>query len=467
MLPFLRDRGALLRWLLSALVETAVVTPWLLLVYASTGGDQWPSALPGAWLPLLVFLAASLWEAGDRHEDPRRRLYALGAGVLVSYLLAYQAVPAAVRMGVLRPNIAMFFIPVAGYLWYQGAKSAIEGVEYGRIFTRFSQQVGLLLGGMILLMLLGEAGNPKVQLLLYWSIILLFAAGLTLVLITRDRALRVDQAKMGESGAGSGTSHVMIAVVGTLTVLTLAASYLLSVDQLMAAMQGLGARVAPVFDWVFKVAMLIIVRWLILVSPLINMILGRRVEQAEETEQADSEVETPPPPELAETGLPIDITPYLKGLLVALVLFFVVKYLLQLARMRRQAAAEFEEERISLGFWRSLWADLMALFRRGGQGLQPALDQIGEALGLENPHDPRALFRRLQRWGAERGRPRGNAETPTRFGQALGQLRPEAERPANSVTAIYNQARYGRQEPDPTAVERARSDLDRLEKGES
>ncbi len=466
MLPFLRNKGALLRWILSALSETAVVIPWLLVAYASNGGDEWPAALPGAWLPLLVFLAAGLWEAGDRKEDPQRRLYALGGGVVVAYLLAYQAVPTTMRSGLLHFNLAVFFIPVAAYLWYQGARSSIEGIEYGRIFSRFSVQFGALLGGILLLLLLGQAANPKVQLLLYWSVILLFAAGLSLLLLTRDRALKADQAKLGDSGTGNSVSPVMMAVVGSLTLLTLIASYTLSTDRMMAILHGVGEIIAPFFNWVFQVAMLIVVRWLILLGPLFRWLVARRTEQETEAPEGDPEGEVPPPPELGETGLPLDITPYLKAAVFVLILLVVARYLMQLVRMRRQSA-EFDEERISLGFWRSLWADLKALFGLAAGRAQPAVQTAAQALGLQDRRDPRALFRRLQRWGSQKGRPRGEAETPNRYREALSERHPEAGQPSDAVTSVYNQARYGRNQPDAGAVSAAHDSLERLEKGSS
>lgn len=463
MLPFLRNRAGLLRWLLSALAETAVAVPWMMLVYSAESGSTWPEALPGAWLLLLVYLAGGFWEAGDKKDDPRRRIYALLAGTAIAYLLAYQALPTEMRSGLLAWNRAVYFVPVAAYLWYQGARGAIEGIEYGRIFSRFTMQFGAQLGGILLLMMAGSAGNPRVQLLLYWSVILLFAAGLSLLLVTRERSLKADQARMGEKGASNGVTPVMTAVVVGLTLLTLAASRLLSVERLLALMSTVGNFVSPFFNWLWQVAFLILSRWLTLLSPLFSWLRNNRLpEQAIEAPEGDDTLGEPEM-DWGEAGPGFDITPYMKAALLIIALLVLISWLYRLNRSRRESL-EDDEERISLGFWRSLWADLKALLGLAGRKAAPALEAARQAVMGDDRQDPRALFRRLQAWGTSRGRPRNEAETPNRYREALSEHRPEAEQPAGAVTAVYNQARYGRTAPADEAVAEASEALKNLEK---
>lgn len=463
MLPFWRNRGGLLRWILSALAETAVVIPWMLLLYASEGGSDWPSALPGAWLLILTYLTAGLWEAGSRSDDPRRRIYALLAGVAIAYLAAYQALPAEMRLSMLRWNKGFFFVPIAAYLWYQGARGALEGIEYGRIFSRFGTQFAALLGGIILLMLAGEGSNPAVQVLLYWSVVLLFASGLSLLLITRERALKADQARMGEQGAGSGATPVMTATVLTLVGLTLAASSLLSLERLLALFRAIGGFFAPLANWLWTVAMLIVVRWIALLSPLFGA-LRKMARQEIPPQEGSDELGEPEPYDFGEVGPGFDWTPYLKAALLIAFLLLLISWLYRLGRRRLEVRDE-EEERVSLGFWKSLWADLKALFGLIGHRAAPVVEQLSTAVLGENPRDARALFRRLQAWGAASGRPRRDSETPNRYHQALSEACPVAEQPAGEVTAVYNQARYGKTPPAEEAVDRARAALEKLEEG--
>lgn len=463
MLPFLRNRAGLLRWLLSALAETAVVVPWMLLLYASEGGSDWPSALPGAWLLLLAYLAAGLWEAGSRSDDPRRRIYALLGGVVIAYLVAYQALPAEIQVGMLRWNKAFFFVPVAAYLWYQGARGALEGIEYGRIFSRFSTQFGALLGGIILLMLAGEGSNPKVQVLLYWSVVLLFAAGLSLLVITRERSLKADQAKMGEQGAGNGATPVMTATVLTLVGLTLAASSLLSIERFLALFRAIGQFFAPLANWLWSVVMLIVVRWIALLGPLFAA-LRRMAAQEVPPQESSDELGEPEPYDFGEVGPGFDWIPYLKAALLIGFLLLLISWLYRVGR-RRLEVRDDEEERVSLGFWRSLWADLKALFGLIGRRAAPAVEKLTAVFLGDDPRDARALYRRLQAWGAAIGRPRRDSETPNRYRQALSEAHPVAEEPAAEVTAVYNQTRYGKNPPTDEAVDAARAALDKLEEG--
>lgn len=462
MLPFLQNRSGLLRWILFALAETAVVIPWMILLYSSEGRENWADALPGAWLPLVLFLAAGLWEAGDRKDDPRRRTAAMVVGIMVGYLLAYQALPEPLQTGLLSWNPAWFFVPVAAYLWFQGARGAIEGIEYGRIFSRFGIQFGGLLVGVLFTMLSGVAGDEKVQLLLYWAVILLFAAGLSLLVVTRERALRADQAKMGDKGEGGAASPVMRFVVLGLVGPTMAASYLLSMERLLALAGAVADFISPLANWLWNVAMLIVVRWLLLLSPLWNLI-GRMRGQEVPPQEGGDELAEPEPLEFDELGEALDLTPYLKAALLIAFLAVLAIWLYRLNRQRR-TAPEDEEERVSLGFWNSLWADLRALFGQFARRTAPVAESLSTAVLGEDPRDPRILFRRLQAWGASRGRPRWDFETPNRYRQALGQAQPEAEQPAEAVTAVYNQARYGPTPPDEAAVDRARRAIDELEK---
>ncbi|MFZ5827462.1 MAG: DUF4129 domain-containing protein [Bacillota bacterium] len=464
MLPFLRNRGALLRWVLSALSQTAVVVPWMLLFYASEGGSDWPAALPGAWLLILTYLVAGLWEAGSRSDDPRRRIYALAGGVALAYLVAYQAVPDEMRAGILRWNKAFFFVPVAAYLWYQGARGALEGIEYGRIFSSFSTQFLSLLGGIILLMLSGHAADPAVQVLLYWSVVLLFAAGLSLLLITRERSLKADQAKMGEQEAGGGATPLMTSIVLGLVGLTIGASSLLSVERLIALLRAIGEFVSPLANWLWSVAMLIVVRWVALLTPLFNLI-RRMVQQQEVPPQESSDAPAQEDPyDFGEVGPGFDWTPYLKAALLIGALILLASWLYRLNR-RRLEVREDEEERVSLGFWKSLWADLKSLFGLLGRKAAPVVERVSTAVLGENAQDARALFRRLQAWGAASGRPRRDSETPNRYRDALTELYPGAEQPAGAVTAVYNQARYGKTAPTDEAVDTARAALEKLERG--
>ena len=120
---------------------------------------------------------------------------------------------------------------------------------------------------------------------------------------------------------------------------------------------------------------------------------------------------------------------------------------------------------MSLGFWRSLWADLRSLVEpmrrkaaaRAGSGGGP---------GEGHPGAARRIYREFQRWGAGRGRARRIGETPNRYQEALAALWPGVREAAARITAMYNQARYGPAPPGAEAVEDAREALARLKEGQ-
>ena len=446
---FWRSRATWLRWLLAGLAEVAVVTPWLLLLYASGTDPAWFEAVPGSWLPLAVFLAGGIWESGSRNGVPWLRVIALLVGTVLGYLAAYALLPARLQTGPLAATPALAFIPVAAYLWYSGARHALEGLEYGRLFERAWLPFVAQLTGIVLLLLLGKGQDQPVQLLLMWSVVLFFAAGLALLVVTRERALLGDE-QVGEQ-AGGTVSPAVTGFVVALVVLTLAASAVLTVDRVAGALAAVGAFLSPLYRGVGNAAMLILVRWAMLIAPLFDYL--RRIAASQDPVQqgGGEDVDLGPTDLSPQAGLGFDYGPILRALLVLLTVAVLAVWLYRLTAVRRRDV-DVEEERTSLGFWASLWQDLRALLSRGGKGAAGNGPVVEEPVP---PGSPRALFRRLQRWGAGQGRPRRPAETPNAYAGALSALDPSVHEASAAVTAVYNQARYGRRDPEPAAVAEA------------
>jgi hypothetical protein len=468
MLPFLRKGNRLYPWLLSALAETAVAIPWLILSYSIQNERRWPEALPGVWLLLLAYLAAGLWEAGAPAGEAndgdaadgraaRRRLVAMAVGLAGIYAIAYAVMPQDFRPGsLLRPNLALCVLPVAGYLWYQGARSGSDGIYYARVFQRFTWQGVAMTAGIVMLFIVHSAGEPRVQVLLAWSVPLLFAAGLALLVVTRERELRAAQARRGDGEAGGGgTSPATSGMVLVLLGLTLAASSLLSMERLAR----IGAAIWSVIDgplsWLVDVAMLIVYRWnqliWLIVTPFIAWLYRRARPKPQQPAEGDVGNLTDQLRQMAGPDVARNIMPYLKAALLIGLLILLVVGLYQLNRRSRRGAGT-EEERISLGFWASLLADLRGLFARTTAAMAVAAAPPAEAL---DPRDPRSLYRKLQAWGAALGRPRRPGETPTAYRQVLGDKQPGSAPSVAAITALYNQARYGATPPPAEAVAQA------------
>jgi hypothetical protein len=469
MLPFSRKRRAIYPWLLAGLMEMAVVTPWMILIY-SWEMHNWIDALPSAWILLLPFLGAALWEAGSTDpagRTPVRRIAPLVGGVFLMYGIAYLYLPAPMREGIFNANLGMAIVPVAAYLWYQGASSASEGLEYTAVFIRF-RNASLILGVALLFNILsGIAALGAVQVILYWSVILFFVAGLSLLVVSRERSLRTEQAEMGEEGAGGEeTSPMLTGVVIGLLLLTLGASYLVSVEGLRAFVGGVSSVVGTALTFLVDLFMLLAYRWIYLLGLVLERFLKWLMRNAVEPEPQDLDGAAGEAPDIpfGEVPEPMDLEPYypiMKAIYLALLVAGTAYMLYRMgARSRRQSNQE--EERINLGFWANFLADLRGLFRRPAD--ETATD--GPAAGsaeVFDPKDPRALYRRLQRWGAEQVRPRRAAETPTRYGKELVGRRPEAAVPVTVVTALYNQARYGNRAAEPEAVQSALTVLEVLD----
>ncbi len=455
-------------WVLSGLAETAVTIPWVMFAYWASGLSDWPAAIPGVWVLLFAYGAAAAWESGRpaaSATSPQGRVIAMIGGLAVVYLLSYETLPLSIRPeSRLSLNVAAAVLPPAAYLWYQGAKNAAAGLEYGRLLTRFTQQAGSMVIALLVLTVSGLAGDPRVQVLLLWSIFLLFGAGSTLVILARERALRQDQARHGDSGAESDTlSPAAVALVGGLLAATLIASYLLSVQRLLGGLETIGRLVAIPYNWIVDVAMLILVRWMILIVAVVTWI-GSLIPRPKNEPTDPLEItagEPPPTDDLLAERVIRDWDRYLKVALILVTIIAVVVLVYRLVSLRKTDDGSDEEQRIGLGFWRALLTDLRELFQR--KPVDHTAQNLDQEPQNDDLRDPRALFRRLQRWGTRLGRPRHNSETPLRYGAALTERRPEAEGAVAEVTRLYNRARYGPDQPDPEAVHAAAKALEKLQ----
>lgn len=463
-----RNPRTLVIWVLAALAETAAATPWTMLLFAINDVSDWPAALPGAWVLLMAFGGAAVWELGAPPAGRGKgsgRVWAMFIGVALVYLVAWWSTPGTSRgAGPLSPNLAMAVLPAAAYLWYAGAEAAASGLDYGRVYTRFSRQAIVTMAGLLLLLITGAARDPRIQVGLYWSVLLLFGSGMTLLLLTRERALRRDQASLGETGVGeTGISPWLSGLVGALLLITMAVSRLLSVERLTGFLTRMGSLLSAPLDWLVQAATLIIVRWAALFFYIFEFVrslfppVKRPSQEGQEMLPADPFFS----PEMLDERNLVDWTGYLKAGVIAAILLVVAFMLYRLARRSAaQVLVEGDEERINLGFWRGLLEDLKGLLRGSGVATS-ASDTVREPEPADDPADPRSLFRRLQRWGLAIGRPRRPGETPSAFASALGDRNPGAAESSALVAEVYNHLQYGPGPPAAASVRAAAEALSR------
>jgi hypothetical protein len=471
MLRFLRKKQTLLVWALVALTETAVAIPWLIFFYSILGIKAWPDALPKAWLPLLTFSVASAWEAGDRGQNEGgniRRAAAAPVGVIAALLAAYFTMPVSMRTGLLSGHPAWAMLPVAIYLWYQGTVAVTDGTEYSRLFSGFTVKGLIAVGGIVMLVVSRGAADPRAQLLLYWSVILLFAAGLLSLIVARDQVLLSGQARTGDQGERRfRTSPIVGGIIFGLLLLTIAASYVLSPERLAALGGSVFSAVAAALSWVADVVLLVVYRWMMMLSPLMTWLINWIMAQAQKNPQKPPEVtdgddgDLPTGQELKDFTF---LAPYVKIALVVAGITILAIMLYRFSRRERKNWQEGEEEVVSLGFWQNLLGDLKALFARPGDRQAGKAEAAGELL---DPRDPRMLFRLLQAWGASLGRPRAQSETPASYRLALASREPVREPQIRAITDAYNQARYGSRPPASATVDEAVAAAEELGRGES
>lgn len=471
MLRFLRKKQTLLVWALVALTETAVAIPWMIFFYAIIGFKTWPEALPGVWLLLVIFALASAWEAGERSGEEGgslRRALAAPVGVVGALLVAYYLQPQGMRTGLLSGHAAWGMLPVAAYLWFQGTMAVAEGLDYSRIFSAYTVKVSSAIGGVVMLIVSHNAADPRAQVLLYWSVLLLFAAGLMSLIVARDLALQSGQARTGDQGERRfRTSPIVGSIIGGLLVLTLASSYVLSTERLVNIGRSVFGVVSAVFTWFADVILLLVYRWVLLLGPVLEKMILWFMAQQKKVAQEAPQVQPGDPDKLPEPEKLKDLTflaPYLKILVLVAVVVLLVIVLYRFSRRRRRGAASEEEEVVSLGFWQNLMADLKSLLAR--KQPEAVVAESGPAPEVLDPRDPRVLFRRLQAWGAALGRPRVESETPAAYGQVLESRRPARAQAVGTITALYNQARYGAKPPAAAQVDQAVRAAEQLQQPE-
>ena len=100
-----------------------------------------------------------------------------------------------------------------------------------------------------------------------------------------------------------------------------------------------------------------------------------------------------------------------------------------------------------------------------GEGLVSHVPPPGSGLQSRPktmPKPSRALYRRLLKWGAARGSPKGRHQTPGEYLETLRPLVPEKSRSLEMITECYIQVRYGPDPLAPGALDRIREDWRRL-----
>jgi len=340
-------------------------------------------------------------------------------------------------------------LPAAAYLWYQGARQNAGGLSYAEVSGRLGR-LGLFQAAAVLLMYAsGTARAAALEGALVGMVLLLYGSGLGLVARARERAVRPTNEK---PAAGSSRSLTILALLAV-ALAGLQAAHLLSPG---SALGGLWGGLAALLGYLaYPFALLL---------EYVLMPLFRRIAASEQWDEFLGEPPAQPDPAALPSGEPL-LTPEMLArlgavLLAAGTLAALAAAIVRLRPGKRGKEAAPDEERISLGFWQSLWRDLRELRMLGRKADALAKNgSSGDEDGPVTPGSPRWLYRRLQEWGNEVGRCRRPGETPAAYAEALSAHRPEAAAAVRQVTAVYMKARYSPSPPAGEAVEDAQRAL--------
>ena len=446
------EKGRLWTLSLAAMAEAAAVTPWMLLIRtwagpAGLGTPVLPQALgagaaAAAWLLVAFFLAGALWERLGTSLSAGGRGWSVLGVLLV--------------LGTAAVFFPWWSLPAAAYLWYQGARQAAGGgyVEVGSHLG----WLALLQAIAVLILYAAEAARAAaLEGTLLGLVLLLYGSGLGLVARARDAAVRPEAE--GQAAGGSGLlTLVMLLAVALAGVL---GAHLLSPGGALGG-QVVGAF-GPLWDGFAAVLGYLAYPFALLLEYVLVPFF-RRIAAGEQWTEFLGEPPAEPDLPALPSGEPL-LTPELLAhlgavLLAAGTLAAAAFAVLRLRPNRRSPEAVLEEERISLGFWRSLWQDLQELrlnrTKVGAGGSKGPGSHEGEPVA---PGSPRWLYRQLQEWGWAVGRPRRPGETPAAYAEALQAHRPDAAAAVRQVTAVYMEARYSPAAPAGEAVAEAQRAL--------
>ena len=420
------------------------------------------------WAPLLAAGAefAALYPAlrllgllARRTPPPGWLVAAVLFGGMAGALLAYARLP---RLGATRLSLALAGALLAGLLpLVTPPYDALAALLFGALWWRgvaaaqYGQTAGLAPQAV-----LGLAAFSALPLLLQtvtavpgWSeaagpdYLLLFVCSLGLLAAARAESLRRRQATASGHWSASGP----LATVAAASLLLLPALLVwvasdISLRALLAALALAGRMLETALLW-SAVAVVWVLQW-----PLQGLIaLLRRLRAA------------PPPPPPPSAGdifqtlqvqaraVPLSLQRALGFLGLALLLALVAALIYRaISRIWRQSGDDgVPEERESTFAWERLW-------RRPAPAPPPA----AEELGTGEVARVRLLYRRLQRAGADAGRPRRPAETPGEYLAAL----PLPPAVPQQITALYEATRYAGETPDPSTVAAAEAAASTLER---
>lgn len=433
----------------------------------SPGEDiGWISRLLVAFVGLVVILGVTWWHLYAQSIawfDPRW-LYELG--YTLTHWGTQEIPPAVITIGILV------------YLWLNGMGDAIRAMTHDDIWgTLIRSVVAIVL--YVTVLTIAEQPLPTH---LFYLIVLLFGSGMLAlafsslkITVGLDRALGLGQRRLAAVPTLSRywLSSVLVTVFGLLGVGVLVALFL-APEQLAAMMavatavlRWIGAIVGRILLAISYVLFMILYFIMQLFAPL----LERMLEQMDDnplTTLMENMPETEQMEEVAQGAATVP-DPYRWAALALVIGLVIIAFALSVRRLRTTPAAPEDETRESILTTDLLQEQLGGLWNRWFQRRRGAQDPF---LSLDGESDLRrrirARYQELLAGAATIGAARTPAETPQEYGRHLSASWQTPQHPSDvaadlaTLTAAYQQARYGADTPSAAEVDAAEGAWQRL-----
>lgn len=360
---------------------------------------------------------------------------------------------------------AVLFLFLGILLWLRGALDGRGQFHHEEIWRAF------LWGGAALALfawMIPTAGQPPGL----FGLLMLFAAaglsGLGVANLRKASGWR-RSARIGKMSPNHSWLVGVGVTIGALLGVALLIGLVIQPEDAAILWRVLGmiwSVVATVLVWIVTVIaypIFVIVEYLI---RLLRSLFGDRSQ-----EQEAQPIATPPPqepfPEPPERAVEAVPEPYRWIALLVIAAGVFIIFMLALRLMRSRSPTEIDEMRESVLTANLLQAQLADLWGRLRARFGPPAEEPDPYLSLAGEVDTRRLIRsiyqRLLSLAQTRAPARLRSETPFRYGGRLTEQPDFDKRAVGTITAAYNEARYGDEPPSPQTAEEAQRAWQRLE----
>ncbi len=479
-------------WLVSDAAQVLLPT-WALLVIllAAYGLARWLAAHPTRkrWPSILIGLGWSLSLAFAWYL----RFYApfgpLWQGAWLGALFADLQAGNHQFAGVIG------LVLLISYLWWRGLLLGRATIEVEQVSRTFKLGAAAVVVTLVFLGTIPPAVRSGLESNLGFTLPAFLFVGLAALSLARLAEIRRGRRTGGDSQSNPARSWVMalLALSGGLVLLTLVIEQFFSYNTWLAlikALQPVWDGMGTVLGWL-ALGLAYLLYWIF--NPLVQWV--RELLSSQQNSNSSHPI-GPPPPSLPKNGsgngVPIEWQTIGQWVLIGvgiIVLLLILWRAFRVFASWRRPDAE-EEERENLGTTRVLGEQLRSLLAALAARFQRRPSDEAPSAAPAPANNVRALYRRMLRQAQAQGQGRHAPETPAEFAQRLRPLLVEepaalppfvehlpvqspappegAKLPAASqqelasLTAAYEQARYGDQEASPEELQTLTEGLDHL-----